>query len=65
MIVKLKFLVEGLEDKVKIIFQMVERKDVDGKSERRVVVYRINLGSLIINRIFRKRKLRKRREGDY
>lgn len=65
MIAKLKPSVEGLEDKVKTISQMAERKDVDGKSERRAAAHRINSGSLTTNRISRKRKSRKRREGDY
>lgn len=61
MIAKLKPSLQGLEDKVKTIYQTVEQK-IQIQKVRTEEVYRINLGSLTNNRISSKRGKRKQKK---
>lgn len=61
MIAKLKPSLQGLEDKVKTIYQTVEQK-IQIQKVRTEEVYRINLGSLTNNRISSKREKRKQKK---
>lgn len=61
MIAKLKPSLQGLEDKVKTIYQTVEQK-IQIQKVRTEDVYRINLGSLTNNRISSKREKRKQKK---
>lgn len=61
MIAKLKPSLQGLEDKVKTIYQTVEQK-IQIQKVRTEEVYRIKLGSLTNNRISSKREKRKQKK---